>query len=372
MSATINAGAVEAAAMQHVARRRLVSLEVARFAAAFCVCTDHAVSFVAGGNARPVLHGFDLPPIIAVLFFFVLSGFVIAQAHADDLGDKRAIPRYLWRRFCRIYPLYWLSLVVPLMFLWRVSPPGYLLRIATLSPFYGNLPELVPPAWSLRFEIAFYLMFALVLLPRVGKPILALWIGLAVLNWYPWLLPMARVHIGNYVPGPIAWRVFGTHDLLFFSGLAAGFGFVKFQPPARSLWAALLLSTLALIALTALDQGGFAYPPVNRVPLLGASLAGAIFCLAALERGGHLTLPGPLNALGALSYPLYLFHPAVIFLGSVWFYYHPDARPRLGDVTMLLATLAGSLGAAAIVSMAFDRPVQGWVRKRYFFEGSRP
>jgi exopolysaccharide production protein ExoZ len=148
--------------------RRLVSLECARFAAALCVGTDHIVSFTAALRGGPVLHGFNLPPIIAVLFFFVLSGFVIYTAHHADFGDVRRLPRYVWRRACRIYPVYWLSLIAPLYFLWTQCSGVYLLDIATLSPFNNGITELTPPAWSLRFELAFYLMFGLALLPRLA------------------------------------------------------------------------------------------------------------------------------------------------------------------------------------------------------------
>jgi len=40
-------------------------------------------------------------------FFFVLSGFIIFFVHGKDIGKPSRLPHYVWRRFIRIYPVYW-------------------------------------------------------------------------------------------------------------------------------------------------------------------------------------------------------------------------------------------------------------------------
>src|SRR5207302_3769566 len=40
-------------------------------------------------------------------FFYVLCGFIMFHAHADEIGQPRAFGPYLWKRFARIYPIYW-------------------------------------------------------------------------------------------------------------------------------------------------------------------------------------------------------------------------------------------------------------------------
>ena len=44
---------------------------------------------------------------MGVNFFFVPSGFIIFFAHAKDVGRPARIGTYLWRRFARVYPTYW-------------------------------------------------------------------------------------------------------------------------------------------------------------------------------------------------------------------------------------------------------------------------
>ena len=47
-----------------------------------------------------------------VNFFFVLSGFIIFFAHAKDIGRPGRLTAYLWRRFSRVYPAYWVFLTL--------------------------------------------------------------------------------------------------------------------------------------------------------------------------------------------------------------------------------------------------------------------
>jgi peptidoglycan/LPS O-acetylase OafA/YrhL len=45
-----------------------------------------------------------------VLFFFVLSGFIISHAHRNDVGRPATFTRYVTNRISRIYPSYTKSL----------------------------------------------------------------------------------------------------------------------------------------------------------------------------------------------------------------------------------------------------------------------
>jgi peptidoglycan/LPS O-acetylase OafA/YrhL len=47
-----------------------------------------------------------------VEFFFVLSGFIIASAHAGDISRPARLIPYLQRRIIRIYPPYWIIFAI--------------------------------------------------------------------------------------------------------------------------------------------------------------------------------------------------------------------------------------------------------------------
>jgi len=49
---------------------------------------------------------------LAVQTFFVLSGFVLARTYAHARWNRRSLGRFFTARFARIYPVYFVSLIV--------------------------------------------------------------------------------------------------------------------------------------------------------------------------------------------------------------------------------------------------------------------
>ncbi|WP_460961005.1 acyltransferase family protein [Spirosoma litoris] len=113
----------------------------------------------------------------AVTFFFVLSGFSIGLSLKDkQLTQKLVINEYFYRRFKRILPIYWLSLLIAFLI-------GSLMGVVNGKEFslfnlIGNLLFLqtapsIPESWfvpfgfngclwSLAYEFFFYLLFPFV------------------------------------------------------------------------------------------------------------------------------------------------------------------------------------------------------------------
>src|SRR3954454_3990840 len=92
----------------------IVSLQGLRGVAALLVLLAHSSTIAGSGKYldHDPTHGLFLFGSSGVYLFFVLSGFIIAHVHADDVGRPGAAGRYLWRRFARIYPFYWVVLAV--------------------------------------------------------------------------------------------------------------------------------------------------------------------------------------------------------------------------------------------------------------------
>jgi exopolysaccharide production protein ExoZ len=118
-------------------------------------------------------------------FFFVLSGFIITYVHRADIGNPRRLNQYLWKRVTRIYPLYWFVTAIVLIFAsfsaeklarldaWHV--------IASLALIPHAREPLLGVAWTLQYEMLFYLTFAIAILhARAGILLLAVGV-LAVL-----------------------------------------------------------------------------------------------------------------------------------------------------------------------------------------------
>ncbi len=349
-------------------RPKLATLELGRFAAAFYVLLAHLVPDVnarAAAGAGQIWRWLGVTAGgVTVEYFFALSGFVMAASHCRDFGKLRSPPRFWWRRARRIFPMYWLGLLVPLYYLHAGQTPASFARIASLAPV--DVHEFLPPAWTLRFEMAFYIMFGLSLLPYIGKPILALWIGATLWNWWP-AGQLAAIHL----PEPAALSWFGSHGgmhfvdflgIFFFCGMAAGFIHTRL-PPGRAFSLAITAIGVALVALlhNEMDFGG----PLQSVPmfcLIGLVIAMLMLGLAGLERHSILRLPRWAIWLGTLSYPLYILHAALLTL--FWKAIPPGLQlGTAGVLTLFFGLLLYIFTLAGIAAFLIDQPLQRWMRR---------
>ncbi len=348
---------------RHEAQRsKFITLEVARFIAAFCVVLHHLGAIAVPNGLGPRL--IDGPAEAAVMFFFALSGFVIYTAHWQDAGKLHRLPRYVWRRFWRIYPIYWLSLVPVLALLWAGCTPAYLAQVFSLLPVTPiDFQELNPPAWTLRFEMSFYIMFGLGLLPYARRFLLPLWFALLVWAWFGPALGLHPPPAWLTRQGNVEAHLFSLFNFMFFGGVLAAWLFVRRLPPRRWRWPLLAASAAWMALMLWLEDAGNAYPSVPLMPVTALSFAAVIFALAALEQSGQLRLSPRLAILGAMSYPLYLLHADIGLRVNVYFGRVPGAMRHFTDLSLFLAVVAASLLCAWLAVVLFDRPLQRLARR---------
>ncbi len=302
-------------------------------------------------------HGLQFYGQPGVEFFFVLSGFVMGLVHGGDVGRIGRVPAFAWSRFCRIYPLLWVVLAAQLWRYWGRLPfgPRDVLHWFTLV---GPVPfELVPVVWTLKIELVFYALFALVMLPRVGMPVLLGWVVVSALfiAGEPVLTRLPRLLDNEFV-----WKVL-IYSPEFFAGLIAGVWFRRGRiAPGVAL--GLVVGALAVLLwrLWQDEWGAVLGALVNRVTY-GVAYAALGLGLANLERAGWLRPGRWALVMGALSYPLYLSHVPVIFPLAGWL--GGLGRPGWmgGDVVFLLL-MAGAIAVSAVLAYGVDRPVGRWLR----------
>jgi peptidoglycan/LPS O-acetylase OafA/YrhL len=158
----------------------LNSLQVGRGLAALSVVAFHLSTALGDpryGGTR-VFSLYTRRGNLGVDFFFVLSGFIILHAHKADLGRPARLGRYLYRRFVRLYPIYWLyTLVLTTLVLTTLVAAGQAVVLKLPQTLAGwvsavfliRLSQESPPlgvAWTLFHEVAFYLFFSLAILNR--------------------------------------------------------------------------------------------------------------------------------------------------------------------------------------------------------------
>lgn len=269
----------------------------------------------------------------AVIFFFVLSGFVIhlrtARAlKADPVGARFGTLRYLWRRARRVYPVLLLTIAVTFVLdsigrgagfsvyegrtlyglINDVRPAfdwGRLLNIAALIPGAPEWGSNIP-LWSLRLEWAFYLAYPLlwpVVRRTFGGAMLAV-IGACALSFVPSLWPFEALRLTAALL--IVWWMGAV-----LAEIEAGRSRLRYGQVA---WLAILLPVLP-----------FSVEPFVRMNdtlrdvLWGLAFTGLLAALLAWRnRGGSLRLLERLRPLGDFSYTLYAIHFPILFLLSGW------------------------------------------------------
>lgn len=323
--------------------RQLLSLQAGRAFAAILVVVHHVAllshtfSFSAGR--------------LGVEYFFVLSGVVILSAHWDDIGNPRALPSFLWKRFRRIYPIYWVVLLPQL--LWILARPRqhdlyqrdpWVVLSSILLVHIHSSETTVTVAWTLFHEVLFYAAFGLLILNRrIGIRLMALWLAASFFCFDQ--------------PHPYGAHFFSPLHLIFGFGMVAACILRRPQIP----WPApLLVSGFALFTWSCY-LASVRFEITDSVRLLsGFGAALATLGLVEFERRGQLRVYAWLALLGDASYSIYLVHYPVLYAvapraAAVLPQHHIPLVP-----TAILLTLL-SIAAGVVFHLLLERPLLRWL-----------
>ena len=255
---------------------------------------------------------------VGVLIFFAISGFVICRSFEGSReGTAR---RFVIRRFCRLYPAFWLSIPCGILTSWMEGTRVTWFTVAanaTMVPQLFGQPFLMEVYWTLQIELVFYLLCLSFFLAGW----LERWGVLAGSACALAIYPRAIHEFGKLagirrLAGAAEHNVWTISLAVMFWGAAFRLAFDKTdgfrQRPLEhpQTW------LLAALTLTVFD---FYNPHLKETFLRGPYLAGfandsfflamVVFVLwiACLQIDNHL-----LTSLGAISYSLYLFHAVVL------------------------------------------------------------
>lgn len=311
-----------------------------RLILALLVALSHAGVTIAGLN----------PGVVAVVCFYLISGYVMTGLLRDHYPDVRRIPYFYLDRALRLFPQYLVVAGVTLLwfaatgthtiFLQHAPQWGGLvanLVVVPLNYFMFNGTDhftLIPPAWSLGAEIQFYLLIPLLLLFRLRA--LAFLAGLAVFGAAAW----GRLHTDTFgyrlLPGVLVFFLLGSalYDARDVSG-KRGIGIVVAGVAVAAAFA-LVLARFGHIRL-----------PYNPETLLGLAIGLPLVCWL-----GRLPQRALDNRLGDLSYGVFLNH----FLIQWMLVGQPVGQKELAIY------LAASVLLSALTQRLVERPVLRWRR----------
>lgn len=344
-------------------RERFLLLDGLRGVAAFAVILDH----VPGGWLGELIPG----RYLAVDFFFVLSGFVLAHAYGRGLEAGGSALDFMKARVIRLYPMYLLGLAIALSLAvlgaargWIGPGWGDILTVAAFGLIFLPAPqtasfgngELYPanaPAWSLFFELIANVVYALI--ARVlSWRVLGAILGAGAVAVAFTIARHGEVRgpgwMWTHVDAGLARVMFD-----FFAGVAIYRLREVLKLPALPWWAA-VAAFLAMIA--AAPQGGWraAYDIAAAVVLMPVLLA--------LASGSVVTgMVARLCAIsGTLSYGVYVLHVPLLALIRTA---AAVTGVEFGEGPPLAVVVALSAGIAAWVANGlYDGPVRRWLSGR--------
>jgi peptidoglycan/LPS O-acetylase OafA/YrhL len=349
----------------------LQNLQVLRALAALSVVVAHALHEtgpLAAETGRAAVDGSAWNLGFGVDIFFVLSGFIMMHTAAAEFGKGGASLRFFLRRCARVIPLYWLltsilllgALVAPSLLAVPIGSLQHILASYFFIPSGRGVDEIRPVlalAWTLNYEMLFYVFFAVaLLLPiRLGVVWLSvLMIGMALVGR---LVDPNHIQIAFWTRPIILEFLFGIYvALIFRSGVRIG--------------------AVAALGLIAIGLTGFVHisKPWDDAALpqfLRSGLPAALFVLAAaigpVLPHKRIVLWGV--ALGDASYSLYLAHPFILRpMRAIW------AKVIGGALPLGLFVVFASLIAALFALMLFryvEKPLTSSVQRLVLRQGPR-
>ena len=342
----------------------LLSLDGLRGIAVLLVLWGHTPPELLG-KINQLLNHVLQPGSFGVDVFFVLSGFLITRILLADRGKPKALKNFLIRRFLRIFPIYYLVILVLLF----IAPGEYLVySFFYISNYYfaivGDNPDLfrtpLSHGWSLAVEEHYYLFWPLVVmwLPIARSRAFALWgiIPFAI------IAAIVTVLIFN---AELADRLIyrGSHYRALSLSVGALFAYQErwLRADLKRLW--LIIALFILPGLIIVPAGEFIealdrFKPVSKLIGFGTLSAGVVLAVLAIDTATspikRILNNAPLRFIGRISYGLYLYHfPIFVLLfGLRWF--PEDEAPTLTDAA--LAWLV--TGVVAVASFyLFEKPL---------------
>ncbi len=307
---------------------------------------------------------------LAVDLFFLMSGFVIAHAYEGRLEQGMGIWAFMRLRLIRLYPLYILGSVFGM---------AVMLAFGRLSAFHGasaweivraivsavfmipyitrevsvGLFPLNGPAWSLFFELAANLAYALIG-PRLSSRVLGAVCVAAGALVVVAALSNGTLNLGHRTSG--LWVGFPRVIFSFSAGVLL-YRLHKTgklpRMPIDPLWC--MGAAAALLLLPA--KGGYAGPMAAATVVLAFPLL-LVASVGARAPGPKVSKVFVLS--GEVSYPLYAIHGplvvAVMMAGRFWNWPVWTVQPWIG---LLIAPVLAVF--ALWVSRVYDQPVRAWL-----------
>lgn len=275
-----------------------------------------------------------------VELFFVISGFVIFMT----LHKVKNIKEFALKRFIRLFPTYWICLIITLLLTLLMQPAEFekltsfqVMMNFTMIQGVFEVQNVDGAYWSLLPELFFYVFMAFIY--RLGylsniRSVAILWLLLMLSNYLN-ILPFGAFFLN------LKYGMFFLAGILFYE--------LKFN---KGYWIDHLLILVCLItAILVHNTPGCLY--------VFTGIFG-LFYLFIYGRLKFLSFP-PLLFLGYISYPLYLLHQNIgYYLINVLKLYIPN------DFAVVFLSILIVIGMAWLVTKYLEKPILQYKNSKLF------
>jgi peptidoglycan/LPS O-acetylase OafA/YrhL len=250
--------------------------------------------------------------VYAVEIFYLISGITLFHVYHLKLNfEKRALLAYFTKRFFRIFPLLWLSIILTLII--GLKQITFLKLAINASGLYGLIAwdkYIAAGSWSVGNELVFYFLFPfLIFLDQLKRIYFAL-IGIVLLCIYHYFAfyifnPNDSLHHQwtNYV-NPL------NHLFLFYVGMLIP---LVFKNKITNNYQAAVLIFIGSFILFFFPSGNDGIDLLYGIHRWIFSIGSVFICIGFYQI--KLSLPqfleNLLQQLGDISYSVYLMHPIV-------------------------------------------------------------
>lgn len=361
-------------------KKHFLILDALRGVAAIVVVLFHVLEIYSGGDhvKQLINHGY-----LAVDFFFMLSGFVMAHAY-DDRWKKMSIKSFFKRRLIRLHPMIIAGMTIgALCFYFGES--SYFPKIAdtsfwqlllimfigyTLIPVppsmdirgWDEMHPLNGPAWSLFFEYIANILYALIL-RKLSKAVL---ITLVILAAFA-LIHLAVTSpngdiIGGWSVEPAQLRIGFTRLLFpFMAGMLLR-RTLKFIDSKRTFLAS---SLLLVLALSFPRIGGYQNLWINGLydSLVIILIFPLILYLGAIGNVKDTITKKICTFLGDISYPVYIVHFPFVYIFYAWV--SKNTIPIMKGFVVGLGLMVFVILLSYALLKFYDEPIRKWLAKKY-------
>lgn len=366
-------------------KKHYAILDALRGVAALMVVAFHLFEAHATSHLDQLInHGY-----LAVDFFFLLSGFVIAYSYDDRWGEM-TIGSFFKRRLIRLQPMIIMGMIVgavgfyfqdgviwPLIHqvpLWKmllVMLIGFTL-IPVLPSLdlrgWGEMHPLDGPAWSLFFEYVGNILYAL-FVRKFSNTVLALLVFIAgcALIHLAVSSPNGDV-IGGWSIEPTQFRIGLTRMMYpFFAGILLS----RIAKLKKIENAFILCSAMIILVLVIPRIGGSEHVWMNG---LYDSLCIIVMFPIIVYVGACGEIKGRTTKvvgkfLGDISYPIYITHYPLIYIYTAWVAEHKVPMQKAFPVALM--TLVSCLILATIFLKLYDEPVRRYLSKRFMLKPAK-